>query len=531
MIYLLPHAIDEMAIQDPQKEAVRIYDESLSYADLVHRSNQLARQLQKQGVNRRDRVGIYLNKCMETAVAIYGIMKAGAAYVPLDPSAPLNRIKYVISDCGIHHLVTNSGKTNDLKDLLAEGSVVDCVIGVKPDDELACRCISWEEVYSANGAEALRINILEQDLAYIMYTSGSTGDPKGIMHTHHSGLSYANWAASAYSLNQDDRLTNHAPLHFDLSTFDFFAGALAGATTLIVPEEYMKLPASYSNLLAKENISVFFTVPFALVQLLLRGTLDKRDLSHLRWIIFGGEPFPTKYLRDLMKKLPTTNFSNMYGPAETNGCTYYNVPPLSDESDEPIPIGQACPNVEALVVDENDEIVAVGEIGELLVRSPTMMQGYWGRSDLNEKAFYYRNVFSNYRDVFYRTGDLVQVDQDGNYRFMGRKDRQVKVRGYRVELDEIEAAIISHPQVEEVAVFTVPDSDGSNQLGAAVIAKDNNPSSISVSDLFSRLRDSIPWYAIPNNIDIKSDFPRTSSGKINRRKLQEQARTERPSSQ
>ena len=257
MIFLLPQAIDEAAARHPDKEAIRIYDERLTYAELAHHTNRLARVLRDQGVRRRDRVGIYMGKSMETAIAIYGIMKAGAAYVPLDPSSPINRIKYVIGDCAIRHLVTNPGKVCDLVEVLAEGARVECIIGVYPNDDLQVRCIPWGIVYDSEGDD-VDVNIVEQDLAYIMYTSGSTGDPKGIMHTHHSGLSYANWAAAAYRLTTEDRLTNHAPLHFDLSTFDFFAGALAGATTVIVPEEYMKLPASYSKLLADERISVFF---------------------------------------------------------------------------------------------------------------------------------------------------------------------------------------------------------------------------------------------------------------------------------
>ena len=218
----------------------------------------------------------------------------------------------------------------------------------------------------------------------------------------------------------------------------------------------------------------------------------------------------------------------MYGPAETNGCTYYNVPPLTEDSNEPIPIGKACPNVEALIVDENDQQVADDEVGELLIRSPTMMQGYWGRSDLNERAFYYRNVFADYQDIFYRTGDLVQYQKDGNLRFGGRKDRQIKMRGYRVELDEIEAAVISHPQVEEIAVFPVPDDEGSNQIIAAVIAKEEDAQSLTTNALYDHLRHRIPWYAIPARIYIRDDFPRTSSGKINRRQLQEQTMKNEP---
>ena len=518
MIYLLHQTIDQVAAQYPTKEALRFKKRTLTFADLSTLTNKLANCLIEHGVKRRDRVGIYLNKSIESAVAIYGIMKAGAAYVPLDPSAPVSRLSFVIRDCGIRHIITNVNNRDALSNILAATTNVDCVVGIEPLEDRTIRCVSWDDVGLYSGEKVPATGTIEQDLAYIMYTSGSTGDPKGIMHTHHSGLSYAKWAANAYALSSNDNLSNHAPLHFDLSTFDFFAGALAGATTIIVPEEYTRLPASYSNLLADQKISVFFTVPFALIQLLQRGMLASRDLSSLRWIIFGGEPFPTKYLKALMKLLPHTHFSNMYGPAETNGCTYFNIPPLPDSYDDPIPIGTVCPNAEALVVYENNQPVNDGESGELLIRGPTMMQGYWGRPDLNKKAFYRRRVFADHYDVFYRTGDIVQRMSDGNFSFLGRKDRQIKIRGYRIELDEVEMVLVSHVWVEEAAVYPVPDQEGVNTIEGAVRLQ--REATVTPPELIAYMKDRLPWYAIPKNIMFMDEFPRTTSGKISRRELQ-----------
>ena len=196
------------------------------------------------------------------------------------------------------------------------------------------------------------------DLAYILYTSGSTGDPKGIMHTHRSGLAFAQWAAATYDLRAEDRLSNHAPLHFDLSTFDLFAGALAGATTVIIPEAITKFPASVAKLMADERISVWYSVPFALIQLLQRGNLAARDLSALRWVLFAGEVFPTKHLRSLLAALPGPRYSNLFGPTETNVCTYYHVDVLAEDSDETIPIGIVCENAHGLVVDAEGQPLA-----------------------------------------------------------------------------------------------------------------------------------------------------------------------------
>ena len=281
MVFLLPDAVTEAAQVASERTAIVCRKESLSYGQLEQRSNQLARTLVDQGVIRGDRVGIFLDKSIESAIALYGIMKAGAAYVPLDVSAPPARLDYVVKHCGIHHLVTAPNKRRGLVQLLASSnSPIECLIGAPAIEGIRARHVSWKDI-SLTSSSHIESGCLDQDLAYIMYTSGSTGEPKGIMHSHASGLSYAKWAHDVYSLRAEDRLTNHAPLHFDLSTFDFFAGALAGATTVIVGDEYLKLPASYSQLLADEKITTFFTVPYTLTQLLTRGALDHRALTAL----------------------------------------------------------------------------------------------------------------------------------------------------------------------------------------------------------------------------------------------------------
>lgn len=518
MIYLIQHTIDQVAANIPDREAVRMYNQHLTYKDLAEKSNQLANTLIQQGVQRRDRVGIYLSKSLESVIAMYGIMKAGAAYVPLDPSAPLSRIAYMIQDCGIDHIITQNSKIAGIQTLLQEGTSLSSVIGIHGNGQLPVSCITWDQVYQTANKQVPSLNIVEQDLAYIIYTSGSTGIPKGIMHTHHSSLSFTKWAANAYGIRPEDRLSNQAPLHFDMSIFDFFTAAVAGATTVIIPDEYMRLPASYSKLLADEKITVFFTVPFALSQLLYRGVLPKRDLSALRWIIFGGDTHSPQHVHRLMKLLPDTHFSHMYGPAETNGCTYFNFSELPESADTPIPIGKMSENMEGIVVDDNDDLLGPGKTGELLVRSPSMMQGYWNRPDLNARVFFKRSVFEGYQEVFYRTGDLVEILEDGQYRFIGRKDRQVKVRGYRVEMEEIETLLMGHPQVEAAAIFAVQDKDGAKSIEAAVKLEDD--SNISNADLSNFLKEKLPWYAVPQKIEIMAIFPRTGTGKINRKALE-----------
>ncbi len=525
MTDLIHHYVDVWAERSPQNVAAAFVDERLSYTQLSRLSNQLAHILIGRGVSRWDRVGIYMDKSLYTPVAMYGIMKAGAAYVPLDPSAPPERTAGVIADCGITHVISARNKLARLHSLEQSGTVLNTVIGPTPEQAsqraagATFSCIGWDEVMSSEFTALPPVKILSSDLAYIIYTSGSTGRPKGIMHTHASGLAFARWAASEYTLGADDRLSNHAPLHFDLSIFDFFAAAVSGARTVVIPEDYTKLPASYSQMLVDQGITVLFTVPFALVQLLLRGMLGQRDLSALRWVLFGGEPFAPRHLHDLMQALPGPRYDNMYGPAEVNGVTHHTLPgPPPD--DQAIPIGPISQISECLIVDADNQPVAQGEIGELLVRSPTMMRGYWNRPDLNAKAFHRVQALPEYELVYYRTGDLVRDTGDGQLMFAGRKDRQIKVRGYRVELDEIETALLSNPQVEEGAVISVPDIEGSQQIRAFAILKGGAEADDRA--LMSHLKDRLPWYAAPAQVTLTENFPRTTTGKIDRTTLRAQ---------
>ncbi len=520
MLYLLPQSITNSAERRPDRPAVCFSSQCLSFSELEARSNSLARLLLEQGLRRGERVGIFMNKGLESAVALYGIMKAGGAYVPLDPFAPVARIGLVMRDCGIRHLLTKDAKVEALRQVYHEGDGPQFLIGITPQPELPAECVSWEDVFSTP-SHSLNLNLTEQDLAYILYTSGSTGVPKGIMHTHRSGLSFVEWAVDTYAITYEDRLSNHAPLHFDLSTFDFFAGAIAGAATVIIPEALTKFPADMSRLMERERISVWYSVPFALIQLMQHGAVQSRDLSALRWILFAGEVFPTKHLRTVMSMFPDVRFSNLYGPTETNVCTFYHVPKLAEDSDETIPIGKACANIEDLVLDLDDKPVAPGEVGELLIRGGVVMKGYWGQPDKTAQGFYKRPALGNFEDIFYRTGDLVQMDAQGDYRYLGRKDRQIKTRGYRVELDEIEVALLSHAAVQEAAAYPVPDGQGSNLIEATIIARQGQ--SINESELVEHISRRLPPYAIPVRILLAPDFPRTSTGKINRRELQAQA--------
>ncbi|MCB8962713.1 MAG: amino acid adenylation domain-containing protein [Ardenticatenales bacterium] len=530
MHFLLTHTIEQSAERLPDQMAFRTDEPGLTYAEFVQRTSQLANLLIELGVRKGDRVGIYLHKSLESALAIYGIMKAGAAYVPIDPSSPPARVELLVRDCGIQHLITQNSKLPLLAELLAGGLPLLSLIGPdRPVDLTNCRLIAWTELFASAKESTPHIpGLMEDDLAYIMYTSGSTGKPKGIMHTHRSGLSYAKASAHVYGVGPGDILGNHAPTHFDVSTFDYFAGPLAGATTLIIPEEYMKLPASLSELIQDEGITIWYSVVTALTELLFRGDLENRDLSALRWVKFCGEPFSPRHLRELMALLPNARFSNVYGPAEVNQCSYFHVPPLPNAYEERhVPIGRAWAIADSLVVDMDDNEVAPGESGELLIAAPTRMQGYWQQPELTEAGYYRQRPFpgSPFEKIFYRTGDIVRLDEQGELDFLGRKDRQIKIRGFRVELDEIEAALTELAGVAEAAVYLLEDEQDELRIEAAVLLQTEGATD--VTQLGRQLAERLPSYAVPATIHLRDSFPRTGSGKINRRALKELARQER----
>jgi amino acid adenylation domain-containing protein len=524
MTYRLTHLIEQAADIDPAHPALRHRGQTLTYGELLERASALAHALIEDGVAPGDRVGILLQKSFDSAVALYGIMAAGAAYVPLDPGSPVSRLAFVLRDCGITRLVSENRALPSLRGVAEAGASIDAVFGIDGDHDVPFTLIPWREV-ATRPTTPPQIPTTEQDLCYVLYTSGSTGTPKGIMHTHRSALAWAEVTAAEYELSSRDILSNYAPLHFDLSTLDYFGGARARATTVIIPEEHTRFPASLASLIAEERMTVLYTVPLALVRLAVPGMLDGKDLSDLRLVLFGGEPMPIKHLRHLMRSLPKAQFVNVYGPTETNGCTHYRVPAVPDEGSLGLPIGRPYPNVAVRVVDSEGRQVGVGGTGELLVRAPTMMRGYWARPDLSERAMVNVPGAGGRPDVYHATGDLVSPTEEGDLAFLGRRDRQIKARGNRVELDEVEAVLLEHPLVHEAAVYALADDEGSLQPHAEVILVPG--SSATVKDIRTHAAGALPPYAVPASIAIRAGFPRTSTGKTDRLRLLTDAQTRR----
>ncbi|MFV2001181.1 MAG: amino acid adenylation domain-containing protein [Acidimicrobiia bacterium] len=514
MAYLLHHYLRDSARRHPDSIAIVEGDRSMSYGELDRRSDNVAARLVELGIERGDRVGVYLPKSTEAVIGIYAAMKSGAAYVPIDPSAPRSRVAYIAQNCGIRHVISGSAKRASWASLAGAG--VEHILALDTDDSgeddsIRVHTSSWLD----QGGVANDPGTIDQDLAYILYTSGSTGDPKGVMLSHLNCRGFVEWAVDEYSVTSVDRLSSHAPFHFDLSTFDLFGAALAGAPVYLVPPKASVFPVEIVRFIDRHQITVWYSVPSILTMLTERAGLEQGALPSLRTILFAGEVFPTKYLSRIMRLLPHVAFANLFGPTETNVCTSYRVPEPPDEDGPTISIGKAIGNVETFVVDEADAIVEPGAAGELLVRGPTVMRGYWGDSERTATRLVASPIDRHVGDPVYRTGDLVQEMADGNYRFLGRSDDQIKSRGYRIELGDIEAALVAHPDVVGAAALAIPDDMISNRIIAYVAVSGE----VDTEQVKVFCAGRIQKYMVPEAILVTKELPMTSTGKLDRQTL------------
>lgn len=522
---LLHEGLRASAERFPDRVAIVDGERKLSYADLEARANRVARLLLDLGVTKGDRVGLYLNKSIESVVAIYGILKAGAAYVPLDPQAPESRLAYIGQNCGIRCLITSAGKVGVAPELIRLGAPHRYLVVMDSDSPAVdvpsnVRVVSVGEIDSRESTPP-KVAVNALSLGYILYTSGSTGAPKGVMLSHLNGMAFVEWAVDEFGVNADDRLSSHAPLHFDLSIFDFFAASRAGASVTLVPPEASYFPVQITRLIDECEITIWYSVPSILNLILVRGNLKPGAFPHLRAILFAGEVFPTKYLRQLMSLLPHTRFSNLYGPTETNVCTWYDVAPIPDDQNEPIPIGRPITGTKAFAVTDEGRVAQPGESGELFVSGPTVMQGYWADAERTAETLQFSSLVDPVGSIAYRTGDVVVLQDDGNYHLLGRRDHQIKSRGYRIELGDIESALYGHPSVIECAVAAIPDELVTNRLRAFVVARDGT----SQSDLTRFCATQLPHYMVPEKFELRDELPKTSTGKVDRQALQDSLST------
>jgi amino acid adenylation domain-containing protein len=488
--------------------AITLRDRSLSYGELRRDVIAVSEWLRKRGCRSGDRVALYLPKTIETVELVLGILAAGAAYVPLNPHLPHAAVRQILHDLEPFLLITDAAASRKLCD------GPDALMGIRIATVGGSGFPLGLELVAPDGAGRGAMDAAFDDLAVLLYTSGSTGVPKGIALSHRNVMSFVDWAGETFAMSSADQVTSHAPLHFDLSTFDLFCTLSRHGTIHLIDEPTTKFAGAVRNLIAERRVSVWYSVPTALMQLQERNALG--GLDSLRLVLFAGEVFPVPALRRVMEALPAPDYANLYGPTETNVCTYYRLPGMPAADAEFLPIGLPCEHLDVSILDTDGNDVAPGETGEICVAGPAVMQGYWNRAELTRAS-----RVAGRRDS-YRTGDYGYRRADGMIMYSGRRDQQVKVRGHRIELLALEAALNAHPEVKEAVAVVASDARGGAMLQAFIVARQQPVAAAEIArHIGSRLA---PYYQ-PDRVEWLDEMPRTSSGKCDRVSLLSRARS------
>ena len=483
----------------PDATAVVGPDETMTYGALSAAADRIASALTELGVGHGDRVAVWAPKSARVIAAMQGVLRCGAAYVPVDPRSPRAAVQRLLADCGVKALVAIESTLVSLEESVAR-SVPTLLLSGEGGT------IRWSDLERFSPRPIVHGGTVE-DLAYILYTSGSTGEPKGVSISHRAALAFVEWAASTLDVGRSDRLSNHAPLHFDLSVLDLYAAFAGAAAVVLVPEGAAYAPSQLVAFVRNERISIWYSVPSALLLMIEQGEFLRERPASLRAILFAGEPFPIKGLRAIRDAWPDVRLLNLYGPTETNVCTYHEVFEIPADRTLPVPIGKACCGDRVWALTPDGSIASAGEEGELWVEGPTVLTGYWGKPPQGDRPYF--------------TGDVVRMLDDGSYEFVGRRDHLVKVRGFRVELGAIESVLSTLPNVREAAVVVA--GSGLDAKLVAFVAAEQPPSLLTLKRHCAM---HLPRHMIVDRSFDVEKLPRTGNGKVDRNRLLSLAKTE-----
>jgi len=500
--------------------------ERMTYGRLEEISNQLARMLIEGGCRRGDRVCLLLPKSTAAIAGILGVLKAGCIYVPLDPSSPAVRLAKIVETCQNRWILAGGSASPLLKELAGNcGSGSAMRIGWLDEcveiDENCKPAFSFADLGTVSG-EPLDAGNTASDPAYIMFTSGSTGSPKGVVITHSNVIHFVEWAVPCFDIRETDRLSCHSPLHFDLSVFDIFGAFAAGAELRLVTPELNVLPNKLADFIRDSSLTQWFSVPSVLNHMAKFDVVKPNDFPALKRLLWCGEVLPVPVLTYFMKRLPHVTFTNLYGPTEaTIASSYYVLPGCPTDDRTAIPIGRPCGGENLYVLDEKLRPVEAGEIGNLYIQGAGLSPGYYHNPEKTHEAFL-RNPFSaDHSDRLYRTGDLAKVGEDGLIYFLGRLDSQIKSRGHRIELGEVSTALAALGFLRESAVVAIPTSGFEGVIiCCAYVALPHRD--VSPATLRSELSKVLPRYMLPTRWMAMHELPKNANGKIDNRLVKEQ---------
>lgn len=479
---------------------------SVSYADLDRLAEKIAHRLSALGVARGSRIGLYVHRSTDAIAAMLGVLRAGCAYVPVDPRAPVERIAEIHTDCRVQAVFVEERFEGTYRDALMRAGGGGTSIQPLGPIGLGKAVEDWASGRGPDVVERRDDATLRPDLACLLYTSGTTGRPKGWMMSRQAVEAHVQWCHRFLAPTRDDVFANHAQFNFGMSLFDVYSSLGCGATLVLVPDEIRQHAARVVDLMVRERVSIWFSGPAILSLIAQVDGLESRDLSALRVLAFAGEVFPLPRLNLLRSRLPSPRYFNFYGSTETNVAAYYELP-AGAVLDAPPPIGRPCAHYEARVVSHGGETAPLESPGELQLRGAGLTTGYWNPADSAESTA----APVDGGEPWFRTRDLVVQLPTGDLRYVGRIGRMIKLRGYRVEPGEIETRLYQHALIKEVGVVPAEGPSGVQLVAHVSTATGERLSTVELKE-FCAVK--LPAYMIPDRFEFHPSLPRTSSGKI-----------------
>lgn len=487
---LLHGYFERQVRRTPYSPAIECADGTLTYLELDAYSNQVAHALRQRGVSTGHLVGILMEKSPRLFAAILGVLKAGAAYVPLSPRFPVERVTAILDDCDATLVISDAAAWGAFQDSTQRPALL---------LDIHANVVAQQPTTSLSAAD---LGLDSSHLCYVIYTSGSTGKPKGVMVEHRNVAAFIEGMCDTYEINARDRIYQGFSVAFDASVEEIWAAFATGATLVVPSEDVARSPADVAEFIDSNGVTYFSTIPTFL-------SMIDAELSTVRILVLGGEACSAELVRRWSK--PWRRMLNTYGPSETTVVATIAECHLG----EPVTIGRALPGYRAYVLDDNLNRVSEGEAGELYVGGAAVTRGYMNAPELTKERFI-RSPFSNQRDRLYRTGDQVKLLKSGELEFVGRLDGQIKIRGFRVELAEIESALLQQPSIRAAAVSVITTGQGM-ELAAFVVAE--NSRDLDRTAIAAKMRQRLPEYMVPKYLDVVDRLPLSSSGKIDRKAL------------